>query len=172
MSGDMRAAINSTAEHAAGASGAPLVGEYLAANRVLMNLEVASRKRLFECLAALAASAQAGLDADAVCAALTRREKLGSTDLGGGVVLPHARCGGFAAPVIAIARLATPLKYEAADSRPVWLAVCVLAPDEDNATHLQLLAALAACFNHPSFLADIKKSRNAAELIAHFARRQ
>ncbi len=148
------------------------IGDFLDDARVVIDLDVSSRKRLFEQMAKLAASAEHGPDVDTVLRSLTKREKLGCTGIGQGIALPHSRIEGLAEPVIAVARLKHALNYDSVDGEPVWLAVCLLVAVEAKQTHLQLLAALAARFNTPGFLEQLKASRTAAELAAHFKKRQ
>lgn len=149
-------------------AGAPEIGAFLEVERVALDLDVSSRKRLFEHMAKLVASRDDAPDLDTVLRALTQREKLGCTGIGNGIALPHGRVEGVAEPVIAVARLKHAIDYDAPDGAPVWLAVCLLAPPEANETHLRLLAALAERFNTPGFPERLKQSRTAAELAAQF----
>ena len=138
-----------------GAKAAGLDG-LLSPQRVACGLAVSSRKRLFEELARLISSAAgpldrfppgaAALDRGRVFDILHERERLGSTAVGRGIALPHGRMPGLRGPIVAAARLARPIDYDAPDGEAVWLAVCLLVPAEANAAHLHLLASLAARF--------------------------
>ncbi len=66
------------------------IGEIIGANRVEVGLRVADKTQLLQELAARAAAAL-GLDRRAIFEALQARENLGSTGLGKGFALPHAR---------------------------------------------------------------------------------
>ena len=149
-------------------TGTPAIGDFLDDERVVIDLEVSSRKRLFEQMAKLLSSPEGGPDVDTVLHTLTKREKLGCTAIGNGVALPHGRIEGLAEPVISVARLRHAISYDAPDGVPVWLAVCLLVPAEANQTHLQLLAALAARFNTPGFPVRLRQAQTATELTAHF----
>jgi len=146
------------------------LGDFLDDARVVIDLEVASRKRLFEQMAKLVAARahEDGPDLDSVLCALTQREKLGCTGIGHGIALPHGRMDGFAAPLIAVARLKGAIQYDAPDGAPVWLAVCLLAPVDANGIHLRLLAALAERFHSPVFRKRLLRARSAAELASRF----
>ena len=169
-------AIDAAADAGGRVAGAPAIADFLDDARVVIDLDVSSRKRLFEQMAKLLASrggdaggddGNDGLDFDTVLHILTRREKLGCTGIGDGIALPHGRSEGLAEPVMAVARLKHALSYDAPDGVPVWLAVCLLVPAEANETHLQLLAALATRFSTPGFSERLKAARSAAELAAH-----
>jgi nitrogen PTS system EIIA component len=62
--------------------------------------------------------------------ALMAREALGSTGIGGGIGLPHARLPCITAPVSIFARLKTPVDFDAVDGRPVDLAFLLLLPND------------------------------------------
>lgn len=141
------------------------IGDFLGPGRVIIGLEVGSRKRLFEQLARLVA-ADGGPALDDILATLIKREKLGCTGLGHGIALPHGRLDGIDAPLIAAARLKNAIDYGAPDGQAVWLAVGLLAPAEATATHLNILAALAAHFSAPEFCAQLKHCAGAAALAA------
>lgn len=172
--------LNPAATDAAGApspaarmDNPPRIGDFLAAERVAVGLDVGSRKRLFEQLARLVlAPAANGVAADGaptlddILATLIKREKLGCTGLGHGIALPHGRLDGLRAPVIAAARLKNAIDYDAPDGEAVWLAVCLLVPVAATSTHLNILAALAGRFAMPEFCAQLKACESAAELAA------
>ena len=164
-------------------AGAPAIGDFLDDRRVVIDLDVSSRKRLFEQMAKLLVSpggnddadgngddeadGNDGPDLDTVLHILTKREKLGCTGIGNGIALPHGRIEGLAEPLMAVARLKHAINYDAPDGVPVWLAVCLLAPVEANETHLRLLAALAARFSASGFPERLRQAPSAAELAAH-----
>lgn len=96
-------------------------------------------------------SAQHGLPEDLVARALREREQLGSTALGQGVALPHARLNGLRQPRAAYLRLASPLPFDAPDGQPVVDVFVLLVPERANEQHLQLLAGVAERFAYPAW---------------------
>ncbi len=65
--------------------------QFLTVDRIAGGVEITSKKRLLEVLAGLLSSAQPQLHTDTILERLLERERLGSTGLGHGVALPHAR---------------------------------------------------------------------------------
>jgi PTS system nitrogen regulatory IIA component len=141
-------------------------------SRVLSQCEVASKKRLLETLAELLASGDTGLSDTGVFDRLLERERLGSTGLGRGVALPHARVRGIQSPIGAFVQLREPVDFDAIDDKPVDLVFGLLVPDATDEQHLKLLATLAAAFDDaavrealraaeggPSALADVFRER-------------
>ena len=92
---------------------------------VILDLGVGSKRSLFQMLSAEAAS-RLGRPEQELLGALQAREQLGSTALGRGVALPHARLGGDGPPVTIFARLLRPIEFEARDDEPVDLVFLVL----------------------------------------------
>lgn len=74
---------------------------------------------------------------------LAEREQLGSTALGHGVALPHARIEGIERPVGALLTLASGVDFDAPDGAAVDLVFGLLVPADEPDEHLKILAALA-----------------------------
>ena len=72
------------------------------------------------------------------------REKLGSTGLGNGVAIPHCRTPGVKKIYGFLAKLTTPVDFDAIDDQPVDLLFALVVPDEKNDEHLSTLARIAA----------------------------
>ena len=72
---------------------------------------------------------QAGLAADEVVREIAKREELGSTGVGNGVALPHARLTSLKAPFALLARLRHPIDFDAIDGEPVDIVVLLLIPE-------------------------------------------
>ena len=93
----------------------------------------------------------AGLSASVIVNSLMVREAMGSTGLGLGVAIPHARIIGLDAPVSIIVRTAHPILFDAPDGKPVDLFFVMLIPDSTNKRHLQGLADAAHLLSDQSF---------------------
>ncbi|MCV2509454.1 MAG: PTS sugar transporter subunit IIA, partial [Neisseriaceae bacterium] len=120
--------------------------ELLPLENVVLDLDVSSKKRLFEEVAEVFANNEQ-VDRDKVFQSLLSREKLGSTGLGCGVAIPHGRIPGLENAIAAFIRLKNPIDFEAQDEKPVGLLFVVLVPDESNTEHLKILSHLAQKFS-------------------------
>jgi len=103
----------------------------------------ATSKALVIAHAADLLAASSGVSGEAIEAALLAREALGSTGVGAGVGLPHARLHNLDAPHALCLRLASPIAFDAIDDKPVDLVCVVIAPDEPNAALLTTVSALS-----------------------------
>lgn len=121
--------------------------QFLVVERIGGGIEVASKKRLIETLAELLAAGDERLTTEMVLERLLERERLGSTGLGHGIALPHARMPEVVEARCALVQLRGAIDYDAIDGEPVDLALALLVPDQATEFHLQLLSALATMFN-------------------------
>ncbi|MTW20240.1 PTS sugar transporter subunit IIA [Allochromatium palmeri] len=133
--------------------------------RIGCGLEIASKKRLLETLAELLASDHPRLQTEAIFERLLERERLGSTGLGHGIALPHARVKDVGAVIGAFVQTVQGVDYDAADGEPVDLAFALLVPEEANEEHLRLLAHLASLFSDPNVRAGLRESSTRDEIL-------
>ena len=141
------------------------IGELLTSRRVLTGMRAADKRGVIEALAGRAA-AELGLEPAGVREALLGRERLGSTGVGEGVAIPHARLSGIAAPYALLARLERPVDFEAIDGRPVDLVCLLLLP---AGAERGQLGALARAFRDEALLAALRRAQDPTALHARLA---
>lgn len=103
----------------------------------------APSKRHALSLVAETAARRFGLDAGEVLEALMTREQAGSTGVGGGVAVPHARLRDLDRMRGIFVRLESPVEFDAVDGRPVDLLFALLAPTDAGSEHLRALARVS-----------------------------
>ncbi len=137
------------------------IGDLIAPERVEVGLRVADKTQLLQELAGRAAIAL-GLDRRAIFEALLARENLGSTGLGKGFALPHARLDAVREPFALFLRLARPIDFAAIDDGPVDLVILLLTPANGGNQHLATLAALSRPLRNAGFVQKLRQARDAA----------
>lgn len=140
-----------------------LIGDILPASHVILDLNVSSKKRLFE-EAGLLLAEVAGLSQEDVFNCLFAREKLGSTALGKGVAIPHGRISAVTDTVGAFFRLQTPIAFDAPNEQPVSMVFVLLVPENASTKHLNVLSELAGKFSQKS-VRNALLSANSAESV-------
>lgn len=125
--------------------------------------EATSRKQAIHVLCE-ALSDATGIGARAIEDAVMERERLGSTGVGEGVAIPHARLPGLSTPVGGFLRLAHGVDFEAIDDRPCDLIFMLLAPDGAGADHLRALAQVSRFFRQVAVRDGLRKARNENEI--------
>ena len=143
------------------------IAELLPLANIALDLDVASKSRLFEAAGALF-TASSGLDATTVSASLAAREKLGSTGLGQGIAIPHGRIKGLKEARGAFLRLKQPVPFDAPDGKPVSQVFVLLVPEQATDLHLQLLSELAQMFSEKAFRERLAVATSAADLVNLF----
>ena len=141
---------------------------HLTVKNVLVDLAVASKKRVFE-QAGLLFENNHGIGRAAVFDSLFARERLGSTGLGQAVAIPHGRIKGLKDALAAVIRLSEPIAFDAPDGRPVKLLVVLLVPEQASQAHLDLLSELAQMLSDKSFRDSLLDAPDAAALHALLA---
>jgi PTS system nitrogen regulatory IIA component len=119
-----------------------LIAKLLPPSNILLDLDVTSKKRMFEQAGLLFENNQ-GVARSLVFDSLFARERLGSTGLGQGVAIPHGRIKGLKEAVGAFVRLAQPVPFDAPDGKPVSLVFLLLVPEQATEQHLRVLSELA-----------------------------
>ncbi len=139
------------------------LSEILRPGAVKVVQTVSSKKRLFQDLGELF-SANYGIDAPTVTAALQEREVLGPTGVGKGVALPHARLAGLDRVVGAFMRIETPFDFDAVDHQPVDLVFALFAPEGGGVDHLKALALVSRTLRDPAICAKLRANDDPAIL--------
>jgi PTS system nitrogen regulatory IIA component len=114
----------------------------LSPEKVIVDLSVTSKKRLFEQIGLLFENLH-GIERGRVFDSLFARERLGSTGLGDGVAIPHGRIKGLREAQAAVVRLSTPIAFDAPDGKPVSLLIFLLVPEHSTDEHLETLSEVA-----------------------------
>ena len=143
--------------------------DFITETRIARALVLSSKKRLLEALAQLLASEHPGLSPDTVFERLLERERLGSTGLGHGIALPHARVREVKEALGAFVTTAEGVDYDAMDGEPVDLAFALLVPEEATEEHLRLLAQLAGLFSDPRVRKRLRDADSAAAILRVFS---
>ena len=143
--------------------------DFITETRIARALELSSKKRLLEALAQLLASEHPGLSPDTVFERLLERERLGSTGLGHGIALPHARVREVKEALGAFVTTAEGVDYDAMDGEAVDLAFALLVPEDATEEHLQLLAQLAGLFSDPKVRKRLRDADSAAAILRIFS---
>jgi nitrogen PTS system EIIA component len=144
------------------------VSDFLSSADVITDVAFADKQKLLEDLARRAA-AIVDVQPALILSELVKREQLGSTGMGGGVAIPHARFHQVAKPFGMLVRLKRPIAFDAVDDRPVDTIVLLLLPDAPNGERLGALACIARKLRDPAIMAALRRARDGAEIYRMLA---
>ena len=140
------------------------ISDFLFAADVKADVAAADKKKLLAELAREAA-AKTGIGADRIAAELLKREELGSTGVGGGVAIPHARFQQAKTPFGMLARLKKPIDYDAVDGKPVDIVSLLLLPEgAGGEQQLGALASIARKLRNPTVTAALRRARDSMDM--------
>ncbi len=144
------------------------LSDLIPGNGVTVELGASSRKQVLQSISELAA-ATTGLNARVIFDAVLQRERLGSTGVGQGVAIPHARLPGIDRVQGVFVRLRAPVDFESIDGRPADLIFLLLAPEGSGAEHLKALARVSRLFRREDIRQRLRAAPDADAILAVLA---
>lgn len=95
---------------------------------------------------------------------VNQRENLGSTGIGKGVALPHARTQNVKEIVIAATRLKAPVDFNSEDKQPVQLIFLLGTPLKAVGEYLQVLARLSKLLREDKIRKSLLKANSPVQV--------
>jgi len=141
------------------------ISDFLSPKDVIIDIRAANKQQLLEQLCRKVA-ANVPVTADDILAHLLKREELGSTGVGNGVAIPHARFEVLTKPVGLLARLRQPIDFDAIDSQSVDLVFVLLLSTKNESEQLGALASVARKMRAGGDLEKCRRAKSATELYA------
>lgn len=135
------------------------------ADNISYHNPASSKKRVIETLSEMLAANTTATTAEKIFQALLERERLGSTGLGKGVAIPHARVPGLTHTIAAMLTLTEPVEFDAADNQPVDIAFGLLVPEDDTEHHLQHLSRLVTLFRDAETCQQIRDAQSSEAIF-------
>jgi PTS system nitrogen regulatory IIA component len=141
------------------------IGDLLDRGAISARVTATTKRQVLKVTADLAARSFA-LKPAAVLDALVAREAVGSTGVGYGVAVPHARVPGLTRLGGVFVRLEQPVEFGAVDDRPVDLIFALFAPEDANGEHLRALARISRILRQAELREQLRKARSADAIHA------
>ncbi len=139
------------------------ISALLSPERIFIDTDISSKKRLLEFIANTVAT-QFNLPQPTIYSNLLDRERLGSTGLGKGFAIPHARLVDLDKTIACFIRLDQPVNFEAPDNQPVDLVFTIIIPENAADEHLQILSSLAKIFSQSEICEAIRSADSGEEV--------
>ncbi len=139
------------------------IRELVSLEHVDARVRVSTKAQLLKELARRAAQI-VKMDESVILKALTDREQLGSTGVGGGIALPHARLPGLKQSIGLLISLDHAIDFKSIDETPIDLAGMLLLPEDTKGEANSALACIARRFREPGIADRLRKAKSADEL--------
>ena len=139
------------------------ISALLSNDRIFINTDITSKKKLLEFIASQASS-KLPLAESTLYSNLLDRERLGSTGLGKGFAVPHARLPDLDAAFGVFIKLNQAINFEAPDNQPVDLVFAIIIPEQATDQHLQILSSLARIFSQADVCESIRQAESSEQI--------
>jgi PTS system nitrogen regulatory IIA component len=134
------------------------IGDLLDRTAISLRVSAPNKRKVLAVIAEIAAR-NFGLEAGDILDALADREMAGSTGVGHGVAVPHARLEGLQRMRGVFVRLQQPVDFGAVDDQPVDLMFALFAPRNAGAEHLRALARVSRLLRQSDLREQLRKAR-------------
>jgi len=111
-----------------------------------------SAKKILDLISKLARKSDPELKAPAISKSLLSRERLGSTNIGNGIAIPHGRVVGLKESMIILMKLPESIHFSSTDIQKVNLIFGLLVPEEAKENDLSILPMLAQKLKDENYL--------------------
>ncbi|WCE30025.1 PTS IIA-like nitrogen regulatory protein PtsN [Vibrio sp. SCSIO 43137] len=139
------------------------ISEVLSLDCTKSAVQCTSKKRALELISQIAA-AHTGQDSNELFECMLNREKMGSTGIGNGIAIPHARMYSCDEAVAILLQCEEAIEFDAIDNRPVDLLFALLVPDAQCKEHLKTLSSMAERLNDKQVLKQLRNAQSDQEL--------
>ena len=142
------------------------ITDLLNASRVQLNGTAASKPEIIDQMVELMDRSGVISDKEVYKKAVFDREGKGSTGMGEGVAIPHAKTDAVKAPALAAMVLANPVDYDSLDGQPVTLVFLIAAPNSEDNVHLEVLSRLSVLLMNEGFCDKLKAAKSTDEFMS------
>lgn len=131
---------------------------------ITLGLDISTKDDAINALIGLHAAAGNLKDKDAYKEAILAREAQGTTAIGEGIAVPHAKTSAVKAPALAAITVPNGVDYGAPDGKPSDL-LFMIAATEDGDVHLEILSRLMVMLMDADFAAKLRAAKTPAEFL-------
>jgi mannitol/fructose-specific phosphotransferase system IIA component (Ntr-type) len=141
--------------------------DYVCREAICTDLQVEDRDEAIRVLLEkfVDGGALAAGELDEVFGALIKRELLGSTAIGNGVAVPHARMDGLSGIAVGFAQCPQGVEFNALDGAPVYEVFLVIASREHNDEYITVMERITRLVQNQDFRRFVAAARNGAQVL-------
>ena len=139
--------------------------DFLHKKAISVNLKATDKEGVIRELVGLLAAATDIKDKEGLIKAVSAREALGSTGIGQGVGIPHAKSQVVKELVAAFGLSHSGVNFDSLDGEPVYLFFLLIAPEESAGPHLKALARISRMLKDKYFRDLLKKAKDENEVL-------
>jgi len=139
--------------------------DFLSQKAVTIDLKSTDKQGVVGELVELLIDAKEIKDKDSLIKSLLEREALGSTGIGQGIAIPHAKSGSVRKLVAAFGLSKTGINFDALDGEPVYICFLLVAPLDSAGPHLKALARISRLLKEKRLRSSLRKANSEKEIL-------
>ena len=143
------------------------LSQFLPKSAIYLDVEIDSQKSVFKVLGSLFSKNESNIS-DLVVDKLNERERLGSTNVGNGVAIPHTKVKGLKKTQVLFLKLKEGVDFSAPDRQKVDIIFSIIACEDSQSEHLLILSSIAKFVREKSNLMKLRKSKTIDEVSLIF----
>lgn len=135
-------------------------------NLIELDLKGTDKAEIIDELVGMIVRAGKAKNKKALVEALMERERLGSTAIGNGVAVPHAKIDSIKQTVLAFGRSVSGVDFNSLDGAKTHLFFMLISPREDIGAHLKILAKISHLIKDHFMVGLFKKAKSKKEILS------
>ncbi|MDD5688062.1 MAG: PTS sugar transporter subunit IIA [Elusimicrobia bacterium] len=139
--------------------------DFLSESCVLTELKGKTKKEVIAELVGVLAKKKLVKDVEKTVEAILKRESAGSTGIGQGVAIPHAKSEDVSKIVASLGISKTGVDFDSLDGEPVYIIFLMVAPPASISEHLQAIAKVSRILKDKYFRQSLRDAQAAQEII-------
>lgn len=138
---------------------------------IVCDITTTNKRAVIEEMVVAICKAKQLLDVDNIVQAIMKRELMGTTGIGHGIAIPHAKCTGIDDIMGAVGVSVNEVEFESVDAEPCRVFFLLLSPSKSPGDHLRALDKIARVVRQKEFLERLIKAKDKDEImqIMHLA---
>ncbi|HCH70542.1 MAG TPA: PTS IIA-like nitrogen regulatory protein PtsN [Colwellia sp.] len=124
-----------------------------------------SKKHILEKICLLAAEKMGNCNASDLLESILNREEMGSTGIGNGIAIPHARLNNTDKAMAVLLTTKKAIDFDAIDNQAVDIFICLIIPQNSTQEHLNTLQSIAQLFSERKTAKQVRKCTNDLQLF-------
>jgi PTS system nitrogen regulatory IIA component len=140
------------------------IGDLLQQELIIDDLRAVDKGGAISEFARLLQSAGKVQDADELVRVLMEREALGSTGIGDGIAIPHAKLPFLREMIVAFGKSDKGVDFQSVDGKPAHLFFLLVTPDDNPGEHLRTLARISRILKNRALRDQLMKASRPGEI--------
>lgn len=141
------------------------ITDYMSEELILLNLKAKNKDEALKELSALIGKSEKIEKKDVIYKTLLERENLGSTGIGKGVAIPHAKTDAAESLTIAFGISKEGVDFKSLDQEKVKIFFVFASPFKDSQIYLKVLARISRLIRDENFREKLLNCENAKEVL-------